>query len=316
MGKTSIQWSEHSWNPVRGCSRVSEGCRNCYAERMVARGLPGLNSPTTGEPFAIRTPSGPRWTGEVELIESALDIPLRRRKPTTWFVNSMSDLFHESLPDEAIDRVMAVTILSDRHRSTPRNHTMQVLTKRAARAQSYMSDPETPYRVGSWVTSMVIKGWRPAKGGLDWNPIKPWPPENLWLGVSVEDRAHKNRIDSLRQTPAAVRFLSLEPLLEDIGDLDLTGIHQVIIGGESGPGARPFDVAWPRSIIRQCRAAKVAAFVKQVGARAFDGFSLHRQIHHRSTDGRLYLKLKDHKGGDPSEWPEDLRVREMPGSGS
>ena len=135
---------------------------------------------------------------------------------------------------------------------------------------------------------------------------------NVWLGVSVEDQQRKDRIDWLRKTPTAVRFLSLEPLLEHLGALDLTGISWVIVGAESGPGARPCDIGWIRSIVAQCKAAGVACFVKQLGARAFDGHSLHKQIHGAACDGNLYLKLKDRKGGDMAEWPEDLRVREFP----
>lgn len=282
---SKIEWTEATWNPIRGCSRISPGCQKCYAERIAARNLPAQRSPTTGQPFAIMLPDGPHWTGKVELIESMLDTPLRRRKPTMYFVNSMSDLFHESLPDEAIDEVMARIILSDSHRATPRNHTMQVLTKRADRALRYMSNPLTPYRVSAIVCGIVV-GFRPREGSLDWTPITPWPPDNLWLGVSVEDRVRRGRIDHLRQTPATVRFLSVEPLLEDVGTLNLDGIHWVIVGGESGPGARPMNPDWARSIRGQCVAAGVPFFFKQM-----------------TEKGR---KIPF------SMFPADLQIREMP----
>src|SRR5208337_3481337 len=140
MGKTSIAWTEYTWNPVRGCSRVSKGCEHCYAERMAARGLPEMKSPTTGEPFAVMTPSGPHWTGKVELIPSMLDVPLRRKKPTTYFVNSTSDLFHERLPWRDIVSVFAVMFLA-------RRHTFQILTKRAKRMQKIISHAEFQHLV-------------------------------------------------------------------------------------------------------------------------------------------------------------------------
>ncbi len=232
MSATSIEWTERTWNPVRGCSRISPGCVNCYAERMAARNLPGMKSPTTGEPFAILNGNGPHWTGKVELVPSMLDIPLKRRKPTTWFVNSMSDLFHEGLLESDIAQVFTVM-------SRCARHTFQVLTKRSDRMYS------------------VLKEF---SSGPAW-----WPFGNVWLGVSVESRDYLSRIDDLRRTPAAVRFLSLEPLLEDLGQLDLTGIHWVIVGGESGPGARPMHPDWARGIRDQCVAAGVPFFFKQWG---------------------------------------------------
>ena len=299
MSTTSkIEWTGHTWNPVRGCSMAkgSEAteCLNCYAARIAARGLPGMNSPTTGEPFAIMRPAGPRWTGKVELIPHMLDVPMKRRKPTTWFVNSMSDLFHESLSFESIDEVFSVM-------SGSRKHTFQVLTKRAERMRHYMRRFKPDGR--GWVTP----------GGLDAElthcPIDAsrWPPPNVWLGVSVGVRSTLRRIDHLRETPAAVRFLSLEPLLEDLGTLDLRGIDWVIVGGESGPGARPCDLGWIRSIIAQCRTAGVACFVKQLGAQPM--YPPETILH--PPRSRIF-KLNDRKGGAMEEWPIDIRVREMP----
>ncbi len=278
MSKTKIEWTRgddgnpgYTWNPVRGCSRCSPGCLHCYAERMAARNLPGMKSPTTGEPFAIINGNGPHWTGKVELIPSMLDVPLKRRKPTTWFVNSMSDIFHEALSFNEIRRVHLTMIDASWH-------TFMVLTKRSARMAEYFD----------WLL-------REGSGRVD------NAPGNIWLGVSVESRDYLSRIDDLRRTPAVVRFLSLEPLLEDLGTLDLTGISWCIVGGESGPGARPCELSWMQSIVKQCQAAKVPVFVKQIGSNPYwKEYEMGR------------ARPGDRKGGDMSEWPEDLRVREMP----
>jgi protein gp37 len=321
MSKTSIEWTERTWNPVRGCSRVSEGCRNCYAERMAARSLPGMNSPMTGEPFAIMTPSGPRWNGKVELIGSVLDIPLRRKKPTTWFVNSMSDLFHEGLSFETILCVYGV--MRDAHW-----HTFQVLTKRADRRRTMMPK--------------ILEGLG--------RPDMALP--NVHEGVSVEDQPTADaRIPELLRTPAAKRFVSYEPALGPVdfapwsdgglecsfcyrwrgvqaeaipdGNVDDPGflcpncgepcaylplderLDQIIIGGESGPGARPFHIQWARKTIAQCRAAGVKCFVKQLGAKP-----IIRESDLLKMPEMPEGKKRDAKGGDWSWWPEDLKVRE------
>lgn len=260
-------------------------CLNCYAARFAARNMPGHRSPTTGEPFAILRDSGPRWTGKVELIEKALDIPSRRRKPTTWFVDSMSDLFHEGFTMSDIFRVHIAMLGADRH-------TYQILTKR----------PENMRAFYLW-----------------WDRTRPGHavPRNLWLGTSIGVRKNLYRADILRGIPATVRFLSLEPLLEDLGTLDLRGIDWVIVGGESGPGARPCDVGWIRSIVAQCAAAGVACFVKQFGANVQDLRLGPKCLAVCGWPFGSYRKgtrviLRDRKGGDMSEWPEDLRVRQMP----
>lgn len=335
---TSIEWTDTTWNPVRGCSRVSEGCRNCYAERQAAR----FSGP--GEPFhgfarmrrggddldariddlangKGRQPTGPRWTGKVELVPDKLSEPLRWRKPRRVFVNSMSDLFHESLPDEAIDRVFAIMLAA-------RWHTFQVLTKRPERMRDWISRPMSVDRyvamieaVGTYAplilmedTTMTIEGGAKLLS-------------NVWLGVSVEDQATADeRIPVLLDTPAALRFVSAEPLL---GPIDFrrirntsppapgcpsgrpsAGVNWIIVGGESGPGARPCDVSWVRSIVEQCKGAGVACFVKQLGSRPY----LRRPPSGApDDDGDVYeLRLKNRKGGDPSEWPADLCVREFP----
>jgi protein gp37 len=321
MGKTSIEWTDKVWNCVRGCSRVSEGCRNCYAERIAAR-----FSAEDGDPrlpfseFAIMTPAGPRWTGRVELIESKLLEPLSWRKPCRVFVNSMSDLFHENLPDEAIDRVFAVMALCT-------HITFQVLTKRAERMRRYMDVFGDGRRVcvndqiGRWMQFMDDF----PKGRSFPRFCEQWPLANVWLGVSVEDqKTADERIQLLLKTPAAVRFVSAEPLLgpvdfrqwlrcvacaegrtdesRDRGDPCQTIVlDQIIVGGESGPGARPCRVEWVESIIEQCRAAGVACFVKQLGAYPVWAGAKSSPIN--GGHG---------KNGEPKSWPEALRVREFP----
>lgn len=256
-GKTSIEWTDRVWNPIRGCSRISPGCENCYAERIAAR---FSDHGQAFEGLARRTPQGPRWTGRIRVIPELLDEPLRWRKPQRVFVNSMSDLFHEEVPDEFLAEVWRTMFMVSRH-------TYQVLSKRADRMKSLL-----PRLVATF-------GLLP----------------NVWLGVTIEDRKALPRLDLLRRTPAAVRFLSLEPLLEDLGRLDLTGIDLCIVGGESGPGARPCNIAWIRSIVQQCRAARVAVFCKQLGT-----------VWANENDAT------DKKGGNWNDWPNDLRVREFP----
>ena len=214
MNRTRISWTDISWNPVSGCSRVSTGCDNCYAERLsLDRGL-----------------TKKAWTGEnaaenVQLKRHKLRAPYREKEPRRIFVNSMSDLFHPVVPDAFLSEVFAVM-------NDCRHHTFQILTKRPRRAAK----------------------WR-----------GPWT-KNIWQGVSVENRATLFRIDQLRECATHVRFLSLEPLLEPLGELDLSGIHWVIVGGESGPGFRPMNHVWAREIRDQCVAAGVPFFFKQSAA--------------------------------------------------
>lgn len=220
---TGIEWTESTWNPVRGCSRCSPGCQNCYAERMAAR-FSGPGKPYEG--LAAFTPSGPCWTNQISLVRDALDQPLRWRKPRVIFVNSMSDLFHEDIPETFIAEVFDVMRRADRH-------VFQVLTKRADRLASL-------------------------------SPRLPWAP-HIWMGVSVESTEYVHRIDRLRETGANIKFLSLEPLLGPLVNLDLRGVSWAIVGGESGPGARPMQVGWVQSIRDQCVAAAVPFFFKQWG---------------------------------------------------
>lgn len=246
---SKIEWTGETWNPVRGCTRISPGCVNCYAERMAARGLPGLNSPTTGHPFAILTPSGPRWTGELELIKDRLSIPYGWKKPRMVFVNSMSDLFHEKLPAKDIEQVWEVMAGTSRH-------TYQVLTKRGNRMREL-----TPYLVSKYALL-----------------------QNVWCGVSVENADYLHRINELRSARAAVRFLSLEPLLGPLPNLNLDGIDWVIVGGESGPGARPMAADWVRDIRDQCIAAGCPFFFKQWGG-------VKKKATGRVLDGRAWDEM-------------------------
>lgn len=322
VGETSIQWTDRTWNPIRGCSRVSPGCVNCYAERQAARfakdaiGVLGERGKIPCEQpaaykagpfngFVTKVNGHPVWTGKVELIESKLEEPLHWKKPCRVFVNSMSDLFHESLPDEAIDRVFAVMALCP-------NITFQVLTKRAERMRTWFKTvlrydrvAQASKRLHTTVSpfklpSKNIFDARKVALGLPW-AIHAWPLPNVWLGVSVESKAYLDRIDLLRETPAAIRFVSIEPLLEDLDGPNLRGIDWAIVGGESGPGARPFHIDWARFILSHCRRVKVAPFLKQLGSNPVWGHDNQK------------LHLTDSHGGDPSEWPEDMRdYREFP----
>ncbi len=344
MGKTSIEWTDVTWNPVRGCSRVSEGCRNCYAERMAARFSeppPLGDAPFYG--YAEMTPQGPRWTGRVELIPSKVDEPLRWKRPCRVFVNSMSDLFHEALTDDAIDQVFAVMALAIKH-------TFQILTKRPERMRRYFSGAANGATRESAVASSMDQ---PSAFSLPRGRSFPrfpagWPLPNVWVGVSCEDQQRADeRIPLLLQTPAAVRFVSLEPLLSAV---DLTAetmthcnftaenpvagecehglacrersyldyLDLIIVGGESGPNARPCDVRWIRSIVQQCREAGVPCFCKQLGARPFvvegsdDARSWAASGAAAAMDDCGQIHTRNPKGGDPEEWPEDLRVRQWP----
>ena len=214
MGQSStIEWTESTWNPVTGCTKISTGCRNCYAERMAKR-LKAMGQPNYVNGFDVTT------------HEKALALPLSWKKPQTIFVNSMSDLFHRDVPTSFIREVFAVMRQAHWHR-------FQILTKRTGRLSQM-------------------------DGSLDWR-------ENIWMGVTVESQAYVDRIDHLRNTSAQMKFLSLEPLLSPITNLDLAGIDWVIVGGESGPGARPMDPDWVRDIRDQCLAAEAPFFFKQWG---------------------------------------------------
>lgn len=312
MAETStIEWTDATWNPITGCSIVSPGCTNCYAMKLAGTRLQhhpsraGLTKPSK---------AGPVWTGEVRFNEEWLDQPLRWKRPRRIFVCAHGDLFHESVPDEWIDRVFAVMALAP-------HHTFQVLTKRAERMRGYLTDDDLNHRISAALGSMLDGDWiwdhsrlRPAIDGLidafighrmtdddlvEYLPA-PMPLPNVWLGVSAEDQARADqRIPHLLETPAAVRFVSLEPLL---GAINLNGLYSqfvlegggieqrwdscldgrrfniwsesdddaprldwVIVGGESGPGAGPMHPDWLRSLRDQCTTAGVPFFFKQWG---------------------------------------------------
>jgi protein gp37 len=323
---TTIEWTRGpngergaTWNPTRGCSRVSPGCENCYAERQAAR-FSGEYRHDPGEadvrpgPYhglAVMTPAGPRWTGEVRLVPELLDWPLRRRKPLRIFVNSMSDLFHERLTNAQIAAVWGVMAADQRH-------TFLVLTKRARRMREWFEWLEHAaaalvgifrYDPIEWRRGHILRAAAQRAGvALRSSVVETWPLPNAHLGVSVEDQQRvEERIPRLLNCPAAVRWVSAEPLL---GPIDLVpyfhGLDWVVTGGESGPGARPCDLRWIRSIVRQCDVG-VPVFVKQLGDNTWD---LPIQAGIATYPHRL--RLLDRKGGDPAEWPEDLRVREYP----
>lgn len=354
--KTGIAWTSATWNPLRGCSRVSEGCRNCYAEHQASR-FSG-----EGMPYHGLARDG-RWTGVVRLVPEKLDQPLRWKRPRRIFVNSMSDLFHERVADEDIDRIFAVMALAQRH-------TFQVLTKRPERMRRYLTS-----------RAKSVRFWRdaaPTGWALEWThagrtfPLTQFPLLNVHLGVSVEDQPTADaRILDLLATPAAVRFVSYEPALAQVnlrirdprcitcggwlfahlpphatcvtpgcparGERTANAnfgprLKWIIVGGESGPRARPCDVAWIRSTVEQCRSAGVPCFVKQLGAHVLDrndrGWEGDEPDHwpagtafedggfndptSRYQGAPRRSVLRDRAGADPAEWPADLRVQEFP----
>ena len=316
--RTSIQWTDATWNPLRGCSRISPGCTHCYAERIAAR-FSGPGRPFDG--LASMMPGGPRWTGRVRLVPRAMTQPLRWRRPRRIFVNSVSDLFHESLTNEQIALLFAAMAVAPQH-------TFQVLTKRARRMRKWFQWAERfapdaggagPLRAIWEAIACDSEGAWPETWDTEEGPPvgNAWPLPNVWLGVSVEDQQRADeRIPELLSVPAAVRFLSCEPLLGPVEIGSGRGIDWVIVGGESGHGARPFDLAWARSLVAQCKAADVALFVKQLGACACDaenGLAGALLDVHPDAAALVSQRLHDRSGADPSEWPEDLRVREFPG---
>lgn len=248
--QSAIEWTDATWNPVRGCTKISSGCKFCYAERFAERfrGVPG-------HPF--------EQGFDLRLVPEKLADPLRWQSPKMIFVNSMSDLFHEGVPDEYIEAVAQVMVQANWH-------TFQVLTKRSMRMRDLL---RTKLKFAQ-------------------------KQQHIWWGVSVENRKHGvPRIAHLRQTGAAVKFLSVEPLLEDIGEVNLDGIDWMIVGGESGPGARPIDIRWVRSLRKQCRRSGIKFFFKQWGG-------VRKHLTGRLLDGRTYDEFPDR----PSE--------EVPDNGS
>jgi protein gp37 len=235
--RSSIEWTDATWNPVRGCTKISPGCKHCYAETFAER-FRGVKGHPYEQGFDLR------------LVADKLAEPLRWRTPKRVFVNSMSDLFHEEVPDSYIESVADVMVQAHWH-------TYQVLTKRSTRMRDLL------------------------RTKLRFAAAKP----HIWWGTSVEDKKHGvPRIDDLRSAPAGVRFLSIEPLLEELGPLKLFGIHWVIVGGESGPGARPMQHEWVISVRRQCRQQNVPFFFKQWGG-------VRKSKNGRILDGRTYDEM-------------------------
>jgi len=254
--KTGIAWTDATWNPVTGCSKVSPGCANCYAETLALTRLAGR----PGYPGLPWTPENAE--ANVVLHPDRLDLPLRWRKPRRVFVNSMSDLFHERVPETFIIQVFALMTLA-------RRHVFQVLTKRPERMGALLSLPEfwTEVHHAAWhLHDRIPASRQPWHPGHVWL-ASGWPLPNVWLGTSIERHRFVGRADALRETPAAVRFVSAEPLLGPLPSLDLTGISWLIVGGESGPGHRPMDPAWVRDLRDRADGAGVAFFFKQWGGR-------------------------------------------------
>lgn len=265
---TKIEWVRNSdgtlgrtWNVVLGCSVASPGCHNCYAATFAHRGLAEAHKGLT----VVGDRGVPEFDGTIRLMPERLAEPLRWRKPTTVFVCSMSDLFHPQVPGYFVAEVFEVMAESSRH-------TFQVLTKRPQRMSEALSDPD-----------FIL-------GGSDY--YGPWPLPNVWCGTSIESDRYAWRADHLRRTPAAVRFLSIEPLIGPVPSLDFTGINWVIVGGESGRGARRMELDWVTDIITRAQAAGAAVFVKQLGAH--------------------YAQPGDPKAGKETSIPAELFIRQMP----
>lgn len=303
MTDSKIQWTNKTWNPTTGCTKVSQGCKHCYAERIANR-LWATQYPPNLDGSA-------RAFTDIRLHEDRLDQPAHWKTPQRVFVDSMSDLFHEDIPFDFIDRVFAIMALVPQH-------TYQILTKRPERALAYLSNPDRFLMVEE-TADLELQRLAGVGTFLD---TRRWPLPNVWLGSSVEDQSAANlRVPLLLQTPAAVRFLSCEPLLGPV-DLDSreflcadwrrkltigTYVDWVIVGGESGTSARPFHLDWARAILAQCRAAGVACFIKQLGAKP-----LVISQAEKTRGAQVVLNLRDSHGGNMDEWPLDLRVREFP----
>ena len=237
-----IEWTEQTWNPSAGCTKISSGCKNCYAETMAIRlqamGVEGYENGFKFNPVPAR------------LFES-----LKRKKPTVYFVNSMSDLFHQEMPEEYLNEIFNVI------KETPQ-HTYQILTKRADRMLQYLSQRDIP--------------------------------KNIWLGVSVENRKEGlPRIDMLRQLNASVLFLSMEPLLEDLGIVNLENIDWVIVGGESGSRARPMEKSWVLNIKQQCEKQDIAFFFKQWGTWGADKVKRNKKLNGKEIDGQIWQQFPE-----------------------
>lgn len=300
-----IGWCDVTWNPVRGCSRVSPGCDNCYAMGQAHR----FSGTVNGKPGPFRGLTTKRkgkvdWSGRVRFIPEALTIPQSWREPKWIFVNSMSDLFHESLTNEEIAAVFGAMACCSKH-------TFQILTKRAKRMREWFQWIEDN---GTEVCQREFYCHTSRVGPVPWE----WPMKNVWLGVSAEDQKRADeRVPFLLRTPAAVRFVSAEPLLGPIdfgfGGMSLPDyaparplpqLDWVIVGGEAGPRAREFREEWAWSILMQCQNARVPVYFKQYGsASTYSGMG---------DDDRIPHGWKDRSGKDETEWFERFRIREFP----
>lgn len=370
--QSNIQWTDATWNPVAGCTRVNSDCNNCYAVAMTHR-LEAMGQPKYSGLTVLNNKGHRHFNGVVHTDDAALTIPLGWRKPRRIFVNSMSDLFHKEVGFDFVDQVMTIIACCPQH-------TFQILTKRPERAFEYfkqvgLSDiGPRGHRCQVWSAVMNRAEHKWMKSDPDYmntvrpllferlkaqGPLPDGPLPNLWLGTSCGHQdAADQMIPHLLRCPAAVRFLSVEPMtgpiefsnvsgrsdaVSQLGKKAIAGIHWVIVGGESGPGARPCNVAWIRSIIEQCQGASVPCFVKQLGKwisgdhdfrgwkGKIDRWLLADDKGNTSTYSRPILRgeycpqfyderpanaiawgLNDPKGGNMTEWPTDLQVREMP----
>jgi len=252
MSESSIEWTDATWNPVAGCSIVSAGCTNCYAMQMAHR----LEAMGMAKYRGLTRRSGnrPVWTGRVHEHHDSLDIPLRWKKPRMVFVNSMSDLFHPEVSLKFIAKVWSVM------EATPR-HSYQILTKRPER-----------------LVELATSGRLPQLA-------------NVWLGTSVEDASVVERIEALRQVPASIRFVSFEPLIGSVAGLNLKGIDWAIVGGESGPGARPVNEIWIDEIYEACKKTRTAFFFKQWGAWGKDNKRRSKKQNGRTYKGKTWDEM-------------------------
>lgn len=342
MGQTSIQWTNKTWSPLRvkvrhdaariaeekgytslieigktmaghigpHCEAVSQGCTNCYSQTNNHRCLPANG---TGLPFDRRS----RDLVAPFVDERILLQPLRWKSPQKIFVENQSDLFGEWVREEDIDRVFAVMVMCHQH-------TFQVLTKRPERMLKWFDNDPVNRMCGhmAWINRHKDNSIATAAATFRAMTDERWPLGNVWMGISCEDwKTAEERAAILRKVPAHVRFISQEPQIDSRIEWTpekLAGISWLVQGGESGPGARTFDLKWARTALGECRAAGVAYFLKQVGAKPIDSDYSHWGHRMRIGDGNqeynryVRVKLKDRKGGDMSEWPESLRVREFP----
>jgi len=347
---TSIEWATDVWNPVIGCSLVSPGCTNCYAQRMAHRLAVMPHTADLYRGLTRMTGGGPRWTGVVREVPDRLAEPLRWKKGRRIFVNSMSDLFHEDVSNEFIAATFGVMAACP-------PHDFLILTKRAARMRDWFAwltrsaRGENGGRGMSEAAFCLAHAQRATEarelrtGEMIFGVTNlSWPVSNIWLGVSAENQATADeRIPLLLETPAAVRWVSAEPLLgpidlfaflktplrdeslANLGSPEMPGLDWVVQGGESGPGARPCACEWMERIVDQCRAAKVAVFTKQLGAyftsevRTAPADMMNDPAKLKPTDfapsGEVWAwraSLKDRKGGDITTFPGSLQVREFP----